>query len=256
MSKIFITVIHPTCAVAKGKLLLSSGVLVSVCSSCLECGPVRASTQYWEVTSCRETDEGRWRSIHELTSRGWAEGQITMYLYTQIGYRSLFLPYSNTANKTKTEWKKVIAQNSIIIVEIWVLHWVCTQNRRCSHSSNLNTIRTYLALLALRMTSRNIGRIRVSYCQNTIDIKFSQNSCLEVPLDPKSDVDDLCMYLSGLYSLVLCQPGDSAVCLEATSAIEHSSVDHLMRFRSHVHSTQPLHCWFSIWALHWRDFSN
>ena len=69
-----------TWAVAKGKLLLSRGVLVSDCNRFLECGPITAKTQYREVTSWRWTDDGRWRSIHKLTWRGWAEGQMARYL--------------------------------------------------------------------------------------------------------------------------------------------------------------------------------
>ena len=37
---------YSTCAVAKGKLSSSSGVFVSDCSSCLDCGPITARTQY------------------------------------------------------------------------------------------------------------------------------------------------------------------------------------------------------------------
>ena len=43
------------------------------------------------------------------------------------------------------------------------------------------------------------------------------------------------------YSLVLGEPYDSAVCLEASSGIEHSCVHHLTRLHGHIVTTQLLH---------------
>ncbi len=66
----------------KGKLALSSGALVRVCSTSRDRGPITARTEYRAVMSLRETEVGRWWEIQAASWMAWAAGHTAMNLGT------------------------------------------------------------------------------------------------------------------------------------------------------------------------------